>query len=97
VNLRARDNRKVQRIQNYAMRFIHGVKRREAILHMYIDNGYLRTTERRVWLLMVLSYKTVIKNSGPQYISQRFNHQNIIIRLGLVLIYSSSLWQRRAL
>jgi len=65
----------MQRVQNCSMRFMYGVRRRESIGHLYVDNNYLLLSIRRQRLMLVLFYKAVLKGEGPEYIAEEFKRQ----------------------
>ena len=64
--------RKLRRIQNSCMRFIHAVLPRESVAPLYPQTNSLQISKRQTWLLLVLFYKTVVRGDGPDYISERF-------------------------
>jgi len=74
LGLSAINKRKMQRVQNCCMRFMHGLGRRESIGHLYVENNYLLLSVRRQWLMLVLFYKAVVKDGGPEYIAEEFKH-----------------------
>jgi len=59
LGLSATNKRRMQQTQNCCMRFMHGLRRRESIGHLYAQNNYLMLSIRRQSLMLVLFYKAV--------------------------------------
>ena len=68
--LTALNKRKLQRVQNSCIRFVHGMGRSEALSTVYIDANCLRIPNRQSWLVLMFFYKAVVKDAGPDYIKQ---------------------------
>jgi len=69
------NKRRLKRIQNCSMRFVHLKSRRDSVSYLYTENNILQVSCRQEWLLLVLFYKAVVKGAGPLYISKKFKSQ----------------------
>jgi len=65
------NKRKLQRIQNYCMRFVYAKGRRESIRQLYAENEVMPVNVRHDWLLLGVFYKAVVKQIGLQYIAEK--------------------------
>ena len=65
-----RENR-LQRAQNSSVRFAYRLRRRFALTPIFKDWGLMRLADRRKWQLLVLFYKSVVRDGGPSYIKEK--------------------------
>jgi len=72
TGISAANSCKLQRVQNSCLRFVYGVTRRESVVSLFSQTGGLRVRERRLWLLLTLLYKVVLKGEGPKYTTDNF-------------------------
>lgn len=81
----ARDQRKIQVLQNACLRFIYGIRRRQHISHKLIVNNWLSMTNRRLHHAATLFHRILLFKSPPYLLNKvtfRSDVHNVNIRFG---------------
>jgi len=80
--LTAFDSQRIQKMQNYCLRFIFGLKKHEPVSHKLSDVNWLKMKERRRLHCATLYHKILITKT-PLYLYKRLNFRTDVHNLNL--------------
>lgn len=80
--LSAATSQRIQRIQNFCLRFIYGIRRHQSVRHKFQDSKWLTMKQRRILHRGTLYHKIIISNS-PTYLYRKITFRDDVHNLNL--------------